>query len=180
MNEIILKPIGIIRNEIKDSGFVFNTEDKSLDNLLDNFQDRLAAIKAKQDKIKNAISEIIIDPCWEELLDGIEENSHILVLFWGHKIPDESRKLKKIHPMRIKEIPQKGIFATCSPTRPNPVLVSVVKLLERNGNILKVEGLEAFNETPIIDIKPYSKGYYRPEDFKMPDWMEDIHKKLGE
>lgn len=80
--------------------------------------------------------------------------------------------------MGLKEIPQKGIFATCGPARPNPVLMTAVKLLERNGNILKVQGLEAIDNTPVIDIKPYVQGYHRVEDPSRPEWMENIHKMV--
>lgn len=81
--------------------------------------------------------------------------------------------------MGRKDLPVQGIFSTCSPARPNPVLVSAVPLLERKGNILKVKGLEAVDQSPVIDIKPYVKTYYWVENLSVPEWMITIHKELG-
>ena len=64
--------------------------------------------------------------------------------------------------------------------RPNPVLVTALKLLERNGNVLKVHGLEAIDGTPVIDIKPYVQGYHSAENSATPEWMEKIHAMLEE
>jgi tRNA (adenine37-N6)-methyltransferase len=171
--EITLKPVGIIRSGIKEPVLRSDSEGITL-------KEKLINVKAERDKIRTMISEIVIDPAYEEALEGIKEYSHILVLFWAHKVPEESRKLTKVHPMGLKEIPKKGIFATCSPARPNPVLVTAVKLLERNGNILKVQGLEAIDGTPVIDIKPYVQGYHCAENPKSPEWMEKIHAMIEE
>ena len=62
----------------------------------------------------------------------------------------------RIHPQGRKEIAKVGVFATRSPCRPNPIGVTVVKLIERRHNVLKVKGLDAVNNTPILDIKPYT------------------------
>ncbi len=137
-------------------------------------------MKAERDKIRTMISEIVIDPALDGILEGIEEYSHILILFWAHKVPAESRRLTQVHPMGLKEMPKRGIFATCSPARPNPVLLTAVKLIERNGNILKVQGLEAIDGTPVVDVKPYVKGYHNAENPTSPEWMEKIRKELEE
>ncbi len=171
MEEIILKPIGFIRSGIKEPTLRSDKDGITL-------KEKLRHVKAERDKIRNMSSEIVIDPALAELLDDIDGYSHILVLFWAHKVPPESRKLTKVHPMGLKEMPKRGIFATCSPARPNPVLVTAVKLLERNGNILKVQGLEAIDGTPVIDIKPYVQGYHSAENPTTPEWIEKIHAML--
>ena len=118
-------------------------------------------------------SEIVLDAQWEELLDGIEGYSHIMVLYWPHLLSEERRQIRKVHPMGRTEIPLQGIFATRSPARPNPILVSVVKLLERKGNILHVQGLEAVDGSPVLDIKPHNRTFYMAsEAVLVPDWME--------
>ena len=81
--------------------------------------------------------------------------------------------------MGRKDLPLQGIFATCSPARPNPVLVSAVPLLERVGNILKVKGLEAVDGSPLIDIKPYNPSTYRVTDPTLPAWMIQLHREVG-
>lgn len=118
-------------------------------------------------------AEIVIDPHWDELLDGIEGYSHIMVLYWPHLLSEERRQIRKVHPMGRTEIPLQGIFATRSPARPNPILVSVVKLLERKGNILHVQGLEAVDGSPVLDIKPHNRTFdMASEAVRVPDWME--------
>lgn len=173
MTEFILNPIGFIRSEIREPALRSDKDGITL-------TEKLRHVKAERDKIRTMISEIVIVPTYEEALEGIEEYSHILILFWAHKVPNESRKLTQVHPMGLKEIPKRGIFATCSPARPNPVLLTAVKLLERKGNILKVLGLEAVDGTPVVDVKPYVKGYHNAENPKSPEWMEKIHAMLEE
>ena len=166
-----IEPIGIVRSDIKAPMLSADASDLSL-------SDRMEKIKAYHQRVKDAVCDLVIDAQWEELLDGIEGFSHILVLYWPHLIDPERRNLRKVHPMGRKDLPLQGIFATCSPARPNPVLVSAMPLLARKGNVLQVKGFEAVDGSPIIDIKPYSKSYYRVDDPIMPDWMERIHRDL--
>ncbi|MGD9210652.1 MAG: tRNA (N6-threonylcarbamoyladenosine(37)-N6)-methyltransferase TrmO [Desulfobacteraceae bacterium] len=139
---------------------------------------RKEKVKAYHEKVEKNISRLVIFDQWVELLDGIEDFSHILVLYWPHLINPERRKLRKVHPMGRKDMPLQGIFATCSPARPNPVLVSAVPLIERKGNTLKVKGFEAVDGSPLIDIKPYVKPYYGAENPTVPQWMARLHQEL--
>ncbi len=134
-----------------------------------------AALNQGSDLIR---SKIIINEEYKECLDGIEDFSHIVVFFWTHKIPDKARQIKKVHPAGLKKIPMKGIFATRSPVRPNPICKTTVKLIERKGNILLVEGLDAIDKTPIIDIKPHLPFYDSPLNIKLADWMYDLMEEL--
>jgi tRNA-Thr(GGU) m(6)t(6)A37 methyltransferase TsaA len=173
ISEIVLKPVGVIKSEIMEPVLRADGEGITLN-------EKLEHVKAEHNRIRTMTSVIVVNPFLEELLDGIEGYSHLMVLYWAHKVPAESRRLTRVHPMGLKEMPQKGIFATCSPARPNPVLVTVVRLLERDENILKVQGLEAIDGSPVIDIKPCVQGYHGAENSKMPEWMEKIHKMLEE
>lgn len=166
-----LTPVGIVRSKIKAPMLSADEDDLSL-------RDRMENIKAYHRQVETCVCELVVDPQWEELLDGIEAFSHVLVLYWPHLIDPARRNLRKVHPMGRKDLPQQGIFATCSPARPNPVLVSAVPLVARNGNVLSVKGLEAVDGSPIIDLKPYSKSYLTVDQLKMPDWMEQIHREL--
>ena len=140
--------------------------------------ERLDKMREHHQQVQNTVSELEIFEPWRELLDGIEAFSHILVLYWPHLVDPERRHLKKVHPMGRKDLPQQGIFATRSPARPNPVLVSTVPLLAREGRILKVKGLEAVDGSPLIDIKPYVESYHRAENPRFPDWLLQIHREL--
>jgi len=73
------------------------------------------------------------------------------------------------------ESPLVGRLATRSPSRPNPVGQSVVQLLEQQGNILKVRGLDAIDGTPVIDIKPYIPKYDSAPDARVPEWITSKH-----
>lgn len=98
------------------------------------------------------IASLVIDHRFNVALDGIESYSHLIVIYHMHRV--KGTRGLKIHPQGRKEITKLGLFATRSPYRPNPIGVTVVKLLERNSNILKVKGLDAIDGSPIIDIKP--------------------------
>lgn len=115
-------------------------------------------------------SEIVINPGLTEALDGLEEFSHIIVLYWMHRLTAEEMPLK-IHPMRKQELPLTGLFATRTPNRPNPVGETAVKLLHRQGNILTVRGLDAFDGSPVIDIKPYIPIADFQGDARVPQWI---------
>ncbi len=171
MPAMTLAPVGVVRSPIKTPMLTAGEADLSLN-------ERMDKIKAYHRRVDETVCELVVDPTWEELLDGIEAFSHILVLYWPHLIEPERRALRKIHPMGRKDLPLQGIFATCSPARPNPVLVSAVPLVAREKNVLKVRGFEAVDGSPIIDIKPYSRSYLQVENLSVPAWMEQIHREL--
>jgi len=77
---------------------------------------------------KNLISRIIFREEYTEALEGVEEFSHLFVLFWLHEISDESKKVMKVHPRGRADMPLLGIFATRTPHRPNPIGLTRVKL----------------------------------------------------
>jgi len=171
--KINLRPVGVVRSRIKEPSLVAGSDD-----LEQRKSD--GSTWERERKTRDLVSEIVIDSRLEGILDGIEDFSHILVLYWPHQIPDEKRKLIKVHPMGQKDLPLMGIFATCSPARPNPVLITAVRLLERHENVLKVQGLEAIDGSPIIDLKPYNPNYYLVKNAKLPDWMMSITREIEE
>ncbi|WP_456369671.1 tRNA (N6-threonylcarbamoyladenosine(37)-N6)-methyltransferase TrmO [Thermodesulfatator atlanticus] len=87
-------------------------------------------------------------------LKDIKPGDRIWVLFHFHKSPPfEERYLIQEPPHRPGE--KRGVFSTCSPVRPNPIGLSALKVLSVKENIIEVEGLDIFDGTPILDIKPY-------------------------
>jgi len=119
-------------------------------------------------------------------LEGIEEFSHLIIVAYLHKVSGEQRKVLKVRPRKwvrfgidISDIPEIGVFCTNSPHRPNPIAITIVKLLKREDNVLYVEGLDLFDGTPVIDIKPYtwSRHIY---DIKLPKWYENLMKRIKE
>ena len=119
---------------------------------------------------EKVVSDIVVNSSLTEALDGLEEFSHIIVLYWMHQVGTGDLPMK-VHPMGKQEFPLVGRFATRSPNRPNPIGKATVRLLERQGNILKVQGLDAIDGTPVIDIKPYLPGYDSVAEARVPLWV---------
>ncbi len=116
------------------------------------------------------VSDIVINSNLTEALEGLEKFSHIIVLYWMYQAASGKVPLK-IHPMGKQELPLTGLFATRSPNRPNRIGKATVRLLQRQGNILRVEGLDAIDGTPVIDIKPYIPGYDSAANTTVPQWI---------
>lgn len=116
---------------------------------------------------KERLSEIHIQKKYSEALLGIEEHSHIVVLCWFH---ESDRTIHRVHPMRNPDNPLTGVFATRSPVRPNPIAVTVCRLVERRDNVLVVQGLDAFDGTPVVDLKSYTTKYV-VESPRFPEWL---------
>jgi len=142
--EINLTPIGFVRNNIKEPGI---------------------------EDWRTVTSEIIIEEDLKEALSRIDEFSHIIVIYWMHKLSPSQRSIIKVHPKANQNLPLVGVFASRSPARPNPIGVTTVKLLERRDNVLKVTGLDAIDGTPVLDIKPYIPGDDSSTEAKTPGWL---------
>ena len=99
-------------------------------------------------------SEIEVYPRFAPGLKGIERNSHIWVIFWMSRLSEADRNILEVHPMGDRKKEKRGVFALRSPMRPNPMGLTRVKLLERKDNVLVVSGLDAFENSPVLDIKP--------------------------
>jgi tRNA-Thr(GGU) m(6)t(6)A37 methyltransferase TsaA len=104
----------------------------------------------KNPRETDAVCTIRLDPRWVRGLEGLESVSHIVVLYWMDRA---RRDLVLQAPHHYTE--RRGTFALRSPVRPNPVAVSVARLLRVEGNELSVVGLDCLDNTPLLDIKPY-------------------------
>lgn len=105
-------------------------------------------------------------------LTGVEEFSHLIVLYWFHLRDDEAdRRTLIVFPKRHMVNVEKGVFACRSPSRPNPIGLCVVELVKREDCVLTVRGLDAFEGSPIIDIKPYIPSVDFVENIRVPEWV---------
>ena len=141
-----IKPIGYARSEIKSQRF-------------GGFAGR--------------ITDIIIDEKYASALEGLEDYSHIIVIYWMN----EAEGIVKLRhrPQGNPKVPEIGIFATRCQWRPNCIGISTVKLISVEKNMVRVEGLDVIDKTPILDIKPYLPDYDSPEGrIKMPDWTKEL------
>lgn len=120
---------------------------------------------------KDIITEIVIDKNYSKGLNGIEEYSHIIVVYF---MDQEKKCHLRHHPQGRADVPYGGIFACRCPQRPNPIAFSTVPLVTRKGNVLKVKGLDILNNTPILDIKPYWPQYDKVTKAKVPSWVNKL------
>ncbi len=104
----------------------------------------------KNARESDAICTIEVDERWADALTEVESCSHLLVLYWM----DRARRDLVLQVPRHYGEPR-GSFALRSPVRPNPIAASVVRLIERNGRVLSVMGLDCLDGTPLLDLKPY-------------------------
>jgi len=130
----------------------------------------------KEVRDKNVISQLIFREELSEALEGIEEFSHLFVLFWLHEMSDEDRRIMKVRPRGRSDMPLLGIFATRTPHRPNPIGLTRVKLLKVEGNVVTVQGLDAFDGTPVLDIKPFD-SWDTTDDVRVPEWWMKLGKE---
>ena len=99
---------------------------------------------------------LVIDPRYSEGLADIAAGQRIVVLFHFHQSPPfSSALLKQTPPHRGQPM---GVFSICSPRRPNPIGLSVLEVLAREDNVLRVRGMDMRDGTPILDIKPFVVG----------------------
>lgn len=97
-------------------------------------------------------AEVQIDPAFVKGMDGIAAGQELVLLTWLH---EAERDVLKVHPRDDRNNPLTGVFATRSADRPNPVGLHRVRVLKvERGGRLQVQGLEAIDGTPIVDIKP--------------------------
>ena len=103
---------------------------------------------------------------FEEGLEGIEQFSHIILVYYFHKIKDERLKVKPYLENKIH-----GVYATRHPHRPNHLGISVVDLVKREKNILVVKHIDILDGTPLLDIKPYVSAFDKRENVRN-GWLE--------
>ena len=104
----------------------------------------------KNARESDAVCTIELDPRWAEGLTGIETCTHVVVLYWM----DKSRRDLVLQMPRSYGV-GRGTFALRSPARPNPIAMSVVRLLRVEAAKLSVVGLDCLDDTPLLDLKPY-------------------------
>ena len=107
------------------------------------------------EKVDGDYSTIFIYPKYTAGLDSLDEYKRLYILYWLHEGDNpERRATLRVVPKRHGAIEERGVFSTHSPHRPNPIGLTTVDLLNIEGTKLLVHGLDAFEGSPIIDIKP--------------------------
>ena len=162
MSQVVFRPIGEVKVQASD----------------DEIRQRKQEMECE--------SRIHIFPEYQDALEGLNGFSHIFVVSYLHRLRPDQVGVLKVKPRRLtsrgfklEELPLVGVFAIDSPTRPNPIGMSLVKLLRIDGGDLFVSGLDLFDGTPVLDIKPY-RGDYRAEEYEVANWYRELRNKVGE
>ncbi|MBS7655652.1 tRNA (N6-threonylcarbamoyladenosine(37)-N6)-methyltransferase TrmO [Candidatus Bathyarchaeota archaeon] len=134
-------------------------------------------VKLKFIGIVESVNELSRIRIFQEFCDGLQnlnDFSHIIIFYWFHlRDNEQDRRVLKVVPKRHPSAPQVGVFASRSPSRPNPIGFSIVELVKIEDCVLTVKGLDAFEGSPIIDIKPYLLEEFI-SNAKAPKWA--MHK----
>ena len=159
--KIVLKPIGVVHTAASDTQV--REEHREVEATVEVFSE------------------------FEEALEGLDGYSHLFIFSYLHKLRPEQIGPLKVKPKRavkrgfkLEELPTLGVFALDSPTRPNPIGLTLVRLIKRQGKKLLVAGIDLFDGTPIVDIKPYQPDY-QIDEYALPDWylrLMDKHKHV--
>lgn len=102
---------------------------------------------------------IVLDRRYEPGLLGLGDFSHVWVLWWFDRNDrPESRGILQVHPRRDSRNPLTGVFATRAPVRPNLLGLTLCRIVSIDGNLLEIDAIDAYDGTPVLDLKPYLPG----------------------
>lgn len=121
------------------------------------------------------VSEIVMEPSFgEDSITGLEAFSHAEVTFHFHGVQDDKVVTGARHPRNNPEWPKVGIFAQRGKNRPNRLGLATVRILGRDGAVLRVRDLDAIDGTPVVDIKPVFRDFLPKGDVREPAWAEEL------
>jgi len=117
-------------------------------------------------------TRLVIDKKVAPALLGLDGWSHVWVFWWFDRNDNPQRRATlQVHPRGNRNNPLSGVFATRSPARPNLIALTLCKIVSVKGNVVELEKIDAFDGTPVLDLKPYIPGYDSAEA-TTPDWMK--------
>jgi tRNA (adenine37-N6)-methyltransferase len=136
---------------------------------------RDARAEAVDDNWGNAKSRIVLNETVElEALDGIEQFSHVEILYLFDRVPDDKIQRGARHPRNNPNWPKVGILAQRGKNRPNRIGSTIARVLEHNGRELWVAELDAVEGTPVLDIKPVLQEFLPRTAVRQPEWSREL------
>jgi len=119
----------------------------------------------------SGVTTVEIYKQYADALLGLDQFSHVIVLYWFHKNDTPARRSTlRVHPRGNKGNPLTGVFATRSPRRPNLIGLSVCKILSIENNVIHIDSIDAFHNSPVLDLKPYVPRMDTVPDARGPEW----------
>ena len=98
---------------------------------------------------------IVLEKKYQPGLLGLESRGHVNVLYWFDRNDEPAKRaILRVHPRGDKRNPLRGVFATRAPVRPNLIALSRCKILAIRENVVEIESIDAFPDTPVLDLKP--------------------------
>jgi tRNA (adenine37-N6)-methyltransferase len=156
--DIVLRPVGWVHSS-------------------EHFSEPHSERGSREDYWGDVISEIHLDESWftSDALEGLAEFSHVEVLFYLHGVSETAVVIGRRHPRSNPKWPQVGIFAQRGKARPNKIAATVCRLLSVQGLILRVQGLDALDGSPVLDIKPVFVEFTPDRAaIRQPRWSHEL------
>lgn len=118
-------------------------------------------------------ASLVIKPAYRPGLLGLDGFSHVWVLWWFDRNDTPAkRSILQVHPRGNPANPRTGVFATRAPVRPNLIAMTLCRVVSVTNGVVEVDAMDAFDGTPILDLKPYTIGNDAPEGpLSFPDWL---------
>lgn len=130
--------------------------------------------EAVDERWGEVVSEIELAESLSPGLQGLDGFSHILVVFLMHRAAFEPAQHLVRRPRGRADMPLTGVFSQRNRDRPNPIGITAVRLLGVEGNRVRVQGLDAVDGTPVLDIKPYYPVFDRVDGAVTPEWVDRL------
>ena len=137
----------------------------------------LSSVTERKDEDWGEIkSTIILNSEYTGALLGLEHFSHAIIVTYLHQANYEKEKHLQRRPRNLETMPKVGIFSQRAKDRPNPIGITAVEIISVGDDFLEIKGLDAINETPVLDIKPYYPQYDKIDSPKVPEWVGRLMK----
>ena len=118
-------------------------------------------------------TNIVLEKKYQPGLLGLDGFSHVYVFWWFDKNDTpQKRATLQVHPRGDRNNPLTGVFATRAPVRPNLIALSLCKIVSVKDNMVEVEKIDAFEGTPVLDLKPFAPGIDSATEVRAPAWAK--------
>lgn len=122
-------------------------------------------------EVKDGAAAVRLDDAFKDGLLGLDQWSHVQVLYWfDQNDTPEKRKVLRVHPRGNAGNPLTGVFACRAPVRPNLIALSVCRILGVADGVVRLDSIDAFDGTPVLDLKPFTPADAPSHDVKVPEW----------
>jgi tRNA-Thr(GGU) m(6)t(6)A37 methyltransferase TsaA len=119
--------------------------------------------------------QICIDTPYRKALKELDGFSHVIVFWWAEQFDTPDQRKVLVSPLPYAEGVEAGVFACRSPVRPNLIMTTVCRLLavDEVSGVVQINNIDAFDQTPVIDLKPYYPVTDRVQEARIPNYLED-------